>query len=166
MRTVLTIVAAIGIAVPAFAQDAGPFIGARIGATLGWDRALHSGVTYGGAIGYDALVAPKITVGAEASFEDSTAKGNGFRASRDVAISGRVGYILTPNVLGFAKVGYDTTRDEFGAQHTSFEGVRFGGGLEYAVTKHVYVSTEYRRTEYEANLGGRNAVIAGAGVRF
>jgi outer membrane immunogenic protein len=168
MRIALAALAAIAIAAPAFAQDAAPFTGARIGATLGWDKAHgQDGFTYGGAIGYDKLVAPKITVGAEATFEDSTAKGDGIHASRDVAISGRVGYVLTPKLLGFAKVGYDTTRfDIAGAGHTNLEGVRYGGGLEYAVTPRTYISTEYRRTEYEDNFGGRDAVIAGFGVRF
>ena len=161
-------VAAIAIAAPAFAQDAAPFTGARIGATLGWDTAHgHDGFTYGGSIGYDKAIAPKITLGAEATFEDSTAKGDGIRASRDLAISGRLGYVLTPKLLGFAKVGYDTTRfDIAGVGHDNLEGVRYGAGLEYAVTPRTYISTEYRRTEYEGNFGGRDAVIAGVGVRF
>ena len=167
MRIALAAVAAIAIAAPAFAQDAAPFTGARIGATLGWDKAHgQDGFTYGGAIGYDKLVAPKITVGAEATFEDSTAKGDGIHASRDVAISGRIGYVLTPKILGFAKVGYDTTRFEIGGAHANFEGVRYGGGLEYAVTPRTYVSAEYRRTDYESGIGNRDAAIAGFGVRF
>jgi outer membrane immunogenic protein len=168
MRIALAAVAAIALAAPAFAQDAAPFTGARVGATLGWDKTHgQDGFTYGGSIGYDKAIAPKITVGAEATLEDSTTKFGGIHASRDLAISGRVGYVLTPKLLGFAKVGYDTTRIEAGAAgHTNLEGVRFGGGLEYAVTPRTYISTEYRRTEYEDNFGGRDAVIAGFGVRF
>jgi outer membrane immunogenic protein len=155
-------------AVPAAAQDAAPFTGARIGATLGYDKVMgEDGLTYGGAFGYDVAVAPRITLGAEGTFEDSTTKDAGIRASRDVAISARAGYVLTPQLLGFAKVGYDTTRVEVaGAGHSNFEGVRFGGGLEYAVTPRTYVSAEYRRTEYEGNLGGRDAGVVGFGIRF
>jgi outer membrane immunogenic protein len=154
-------------AVPAVAQDAAPFTGARIGATLGYDKSQgRDGFAYGGAFGYDIAVAPKITLGAEGTFEDSTAKGAGIHASRDVAISARAGYVLTPQLLGFAKVGYDTARIETGGAHTNLEGVRFGGGLEYAVTPRTYVSAEYRRTEYEDGFGGRDAGIVGVGFRF
>jgi outer membrane immunogenic protein len=158
---------AVVAAAPASAQDSAPFTGARIGATVGYDHVNGSGgATYGGAIGYDALVGPNITLGAETTLEDSTSKNNGVSASRDLAVSARAGYILTPKLLAFAKVGYDTTRFELPAGHTNLEGVRYGGGLEYAVSKHTYMSVEYRRTSYEGDFGSRNAAIAGFGVRF
>jgi outer membrane immunogenic protein len=168
MRTFLIAAAAIAVAAPAFAQDAAPFTGARIGATVGYDKTHgQDGVTYGGAFGYDYAVTPRITLGAEATLEDSSTKFGGIHASRDAAISARIGYVLTPRVLGFAKVGYDTTRIEVnGGSHTNLEGVRFGGGLEYSVTPHTYLSAEYRRTEYEDHFGGRDAGIVGVGYRF
>ncbi|HEY0315175.1 MAG TPA: outer membrane beta-barrel protein [Sphingomonas sp.] len=161
-------VAAVAVAAPAFAQDAAPFTGARLGVTLGYDKTHgRDGFTYGGAFGYDYAVTPKITLGAEATFEDSTTKGDGIHASRDVAISARAGYVLTPKLLAFAKVGYDTTRFEIaGEGHDNLEGVRYGGGLEYSVTPRTYISAEYRRTEYEDNFGGRDAGIVGVGFRF
>ena len=113
MRIVIIASAALAVAAPAFAQDAAPFTGARIGATVGYDKTHGSdGVTYGGAFGYDYAVTPNITLGAEATLEDSTTKFGGVHASRDAAVSARIGYVLTPKVLGFAKVGYDTTRVE------------------------------------------------------
>jgi len=159
---------AAAVASPAFAQSSeAPFTGARIGATVGYDHVDGSGgATYGGVIGYDMLVAPQITVGAETTLEDSTSKNMGINASRDLAVAGRVGYILTPRVLAFAKVGYDTTRFNFDDGHTNLEGVRYGGGLEYAVTPHTYISAEFRRTSYEDDFGSRNAGIAGFGYRF
>jgi outer membrane immunogenic protein len=168
MRTILIAAAALAVATPAFAQDAAPFTGARVGATLGYDKTHgQDGLTYGGAIGYDLAVTPKITLGAETTLEDSRTKFAGIHASRDLAVSARAGYVLTPQILAFAKVGYDTTRiDVAGGGHTNLEGVRFGGGLEYAVTPHTYISAEYRRTEYEDNFGGRDAGIVGVGYRF
>ncbi|PZU06881.1 outer membrane beta-barrel protein [Sphingomonas sp.] len=168
MRTILIAAAALAVAAPAFAQDAAPFTGARVGATLGYDKTHgQDGFAYGGAIGYDLAVTPKITLGAETTLEDSTTKFGGVHASRDLAISARAGYVLTPQILAFAKVGYDTTRVEVaGAGHTNLEGVRYGGGLEYAVTPHTYISAEYRRTEYEDSFGGRDAGIVGFGYRF
>lgn len=168
MRILLAAAAALAVAAPAFAQDAAPFTGARLGATLGYDKTHgRDGFTYGGAFGYDYAIQPKITIGAEATLEDSTTKFQGLHASRDVAISARAGYVLNPKVLAFAKVGYDTTRVELnGGGHTNLEGVRYGGGLEYSVTPRTYVSAEYRRTEYEDNFGGRDAGIVGVGFRF
>lgn len=168
MRTILIAAAAIAVAAPAFAQDAAPFTGGRIGATVGYDKTHgRDGVAYGGAFGYDVAVNPKVTLGAEATLEDSTTKFGDIHASRDLAISARAGYVLTPKVLGFVKVGYDSTRIEVrNAGHQNLEGVRFGGGLEYALTPRTYLSAEYRRTEYEDHFGGRDAGIAGFGVRF
>lgn len=168
MRIVLAAAAALVLAAPAFAQDAAPFTGARLGATLGYDKTHdRDGLTYGGAFGYDYGLTPKITLGGEATLEDSTTTLGGVHASRDLALSARAGYVLTPKILAFAKVGYDTTRFDYaGGGHDNLEGVRFGGGLEYAVTPHTYLSAEYRRTEYEDNFGGRDAGIVGAGFRF
>ena len=168
MRNLIIAAAVLAVAAPAFAQDAASFTGPRLGATVGYDKTHGSdGVTYGGAFGYDIAVAPRITLGAEATLEDSTTKFGGVHASRDAAISARVGYVLAPKILAFAKVGYDTTRIEVnGAGHTNLEGVRYGGGLEYAVTPKTYLSAEYRRTEYEGNFGGRDAGVVGVGYRF
>lgn len=167
MRSFIIASAALAVATPAFAQSAAPFTGARIGATVGYDKTHGSdGVTYGGSFGYDYGLTPRITLGAEATLEDSSTKFGGVNASRDAAISARLGYVLTPKILGFAKVGYDTTRFETNGSHTNLEGVRFGGGLEYALTPKTYISAEYRRTEYENHFGGRDAGIAGFGFRF
>lgn len=162
---VLAAVAAlVSVAAPASAQD---FTGARVGATVGYDN--YQGaedVAYNGVVGYDAAVAPRVTLGAEATVGDSTVEGYGIKASRDVGVSARVGYVLTPRVLAFAKAGYATTRVEALGTHTNFEGVRFGGGLETSLTKNTYVSAEYARTEYEGGLGGRDQALVGIGFRF
>ena len=55
---------------------------------------------------------------------------------------------------------------EAAGAHTSLEGVRYGGGLEYSVTPNTYISAEYQRTEYEDNFGGRDAGVVGIGFRF
>lgn len=162
---VLAAVAAlVSVAAPASAQD---FTGARVGATVGYDNVQGAeDVAYNGVVGYDAAVAPRVTLGAEATLGDSTVSGYGLKASRDLGISARAGYVLTPRVLAFGKVGYATTRVETRLGHTNFEGVRFGGGLEYAATKNTYVSAEYARTEYEDGLGGRDQALVGIGFRF
>jgi len=78
----------------------------------------------------------------------------------------RLGYVVTPQVLAFGKVGYANSRFEIPGDHQTLEGVRYGGGLEYSVTPRTYISAEYQRTEYENNFGGRDAGVVGVGFRF
>ncbi|MEA3390876.1 porin family protein [Sphingobium sp. CCH11-B1] len=169
MKTVIfaAIAAASALSAPAFAQDAAPFTGPRAGVTMGWDKTQgEDGFAYGVTAGYDLALTPRVTVGPEVSLGDSTIDGQGFHASREIAASLRAGYVVTPQILAFGKVGYTNARIEAGAAHTSLEGVRYGGGLEYAVTPRTYISAEYQRSEYEDNFGGRDAAIVGVGYRF
>ena len=168
MKTaIFAAIAAATVSVPAFAQDAAPFTGPRAGVTMGYDK-VHGGdgFSYGVSTGYDLAVAPRITSGPEVSFSDSTAKFGGVDASRDLAASVRLGYVVTPQVLAFGKVGYANSRYEVPGDHQTLEGVRYGGGLEYSVTPRTYISAEYQRTEYENNFGGRDAGVVGVGFRF
>lgn len=169
MKTaILAAIAAATIAVPAFAQDAAPFTGPRAGVTMGYDKVQGSdGFSYGVSTGYDLAVTPRITFGPEVSLGESTAKFGGVEASRDLAASVRLGYVVTPRILAFGKVGYANSRFEPAAGgHETLEGVRYGGGLEYSVTPRTYLSAEYQRTEYEAGFGGRDAGVVGVGFRF
>jgi len=157
------------VAAPAMAQDArddSAFTGPRIGATVGYDNYMDAeDVAYGGVAGYDFAYRGAV-IGGEVSLEDSSIKGYGLKASRDLAASARVGYVVAPRTMLFGKVGYATTRVEGFGGHTNLEGVRFGGGAEFALTQKTYLTGEYRRTEYEGNFGGRDQVMAGFGFRF
>lgn len=169
MKTVIfaAIAAAAAVSAPAFAQDAAPFTGPRAGVTMAFDKAQgEEGYQYGVTAGYDLALAPRVTFGPEVSLTDSTVDGNGFEASRELAASVRLGYVVTPQILAFGKVGYTNGRIEAAGGHTSLEGVRYGGGLEYSVTPNTYISAEYQRTEYEADFGGRDAGVVGIGFRF
>jgi len=168
MKTaILAAIAAATVSVPAFAQDAAPFTGPRAGVTAGFDKIQGGeGASYGVSAGYDLAVTPNITFGPEVSFSDSTADFGGIDASRDLAASVRLGYVLTPQLLAFGKVGYANSRIEIPGDHQTLEGVRYGGGLEYSVTPRTYVSAEYQRTEYEGHFGGRDAAVVGVGFRF
>ncbi|PJG48666.1 hypothetical protein CAF53_10780 [Sphingobium sp. LB126] len=168
MKTaIIAAIAAATVSVPAFAQDAAPFTGPRAGIILGYDKVQGGdGFTYGVSTGYDLAVTPRITFGPEVSLSESTAKFGGVDASRDLAASVRLGYVVTPKVLAFGKVGYANSRFEIPGAHQTLEGVRYGGGLEYSVTPRTYISAEYQRTEYEDNFGGRDAGVVGIGFRF
>ncbi|WP_150291219.1 outer membrane protein [Sphingobium estronivorans] len=171
MKTViLAAVAAAAFAAPAFAQDAAPFTGPRAGVTMGYDKfAGRDGFSYGVNTGFDLAVTPNITFGPEVSLSDSTTSlAAGVEVSRDLAASLRLGYIVTPRALLFGKVGYANTRVEASNSNAggSFEGVRYGGGVEFAVTGNTYISAEYQRSEYEDGIGGRDAGVVGVGFRF
>lgn len=169
MKTVIfaAVAAAAAVSAPAFAQDAAPFTGPRAGVTVGYDSlGDEEGVSYGVTAGYDLPVTQSLTFGPEVSFSDSTVDAGGVDVSRDLAASVRLGYVVNPNLLAFAKVGYADTRFEALGTNVNFEGVRFGGGLEYAVTGNAYISAEYQRTEYEDEFGGRDAGVVSVGFRF
>lgn len=171
MRTaIFAAIAVATISAPALAQsDEGAFTGPRLGVTTGYDKMNdHDGATYGVAAGYDLAVTPKIRAGVEAGLADSTVKGGGVDNSRDLSASARLGYVVSPRVMPFAKVGYASSRFEPTGTGTgaALEGVRYGGGVEFAATPRTYVSAEYQRTEYEQNVGGRDAAMVGVGLRF
>lgn len=168
MKTaIFAAIAAASVAVPAFAQDNAPFTGPRAGVTAGYDKFQgEEGVSYGVSAGYDIALTPNVTVGPEVSLGDSTADGAGVDASRDLAASLRLGYVVNPRVLAFGKVGYANSRFESAGLRDTLEGVRYGGGVEFAVTPRTYISAEYQRSEYEANFGGRDAGVVGVGFRF
>ncbi len=168
MKTVIfAAAAAAAFSAPAFAQDAAPFTGPRAGVTVGYDSlGDEEGVSYGVTAGYDLPVGQNFTFGPEVSFGDSTVDAAGVDASRDLAASVRLGYVVNPQFLAFAKVGYADTRFELLGTNVNYEGVRFGGGLEFALTNNAYISAEYQRTEYEDDFGGRDAAVVGIGFRF
>jgi outer membrane immunogenic protein len=168
MKTVIfAAVAAAAVAAPAFAQDAAPFTGPRAGVTVGYDSfGDEEGVSYGVSAGYDIALTPNITFGPEVTLGDTTTDSGNTDLSRDLAASVRLGYVLNPQVLAFGKVGYASTRIEVAGNGAAFEGVRFGGGLEYAISPTTYISAEYQRSEYEAGIGGRDAGVVGIGFRF
>ena len=171
MKTaIFAAIAAAAIATPAFAQDdATAFTGPRIGVTSGYDKVQdHDGVTYGVSAGYDLPVTSKIRAGVDVALADSTAKTDTVQASRDLSASARLGYVLTPKLMPYAKVGYANSRFEGRGTDAGagFEGVRYGAGLEVAPTPRTYISAEYQRTEYEAGIGGRDAAMVGVGLRF
>lgn len=169
MKTaIFAAIAAASVSVPVFAQDAAPFTGPRAGVTMGYDKFQgEEGFSYGVTTGYDLALTPRVTVGPEVSFGDATTDAVGVEASRDLAASLRLGYVVTPQILAFGKVGYANSRFDFSAGgHNTLEAVRYGGGLEYAVTPRTYISAEYQRSEYENNAGGRDAGVVGVGFRF
>lgn len=151
-------------AAPAMAND---FTGARVGVTAGLDKqADQTGASLGGVAGYDLKVVGPVRAGVEITAADSTANLGPIHSNLDLGANLRVGVKALDRALVFGKVGYARTDYTFGPLKTTQEGVRFGGGVEYAVTDHVYTTVEYARTEYGNGVPGRDQVLAGVGFRF
>ena len=180
------------VAAPAFAQDDTPFAGGRIGLEAGWgrvgggDRIGGDGFVYGGTLGYDFAFG-QVRVGPEVEIAGSTQKtcialpaggradSTCQRTDRDLYAGGRLGYVVNPSVLLYAKVGYSNARfkDRFEGNgpdlpapfHRDHDGVRAGAGLEYALTPQLSLTGEYRYSHYSDDIH-QNQILAGVAYRF
>ena len=213
----LAAVAAAALATPALAQDGpdGPFNGPRVGAILGYDalqpgstedsdirgdNQTADGLVYGGDLGYD-VQRGNMVFGIEGEVTGSTSKVNNnpvdpnsfgygrVKAGRDLYAGVRVGTLVTPTTLLYAKGGYtngrlDLTRNDTvttTGHHYNLDGYRVGAGVEQSMGGKAYIKAEYRysnygnaRLEYAngANTDNfnvdtdRHEVVAGVGLRF
>ncbi len=187
----LATVAAATIATPAMAQDAAPFSGPHVGVEAGWGRVGGGGriggdgFVYGATAGYD-IALDKVRVGPEVEFTDSTQKECRpdtavaatavycERGDRDLYAGARLGYVVSPKLMVYGKGGYTNARFsskidgagalDMGTSHDR-DGYRIGAGAEYAVTKAVYVSGEYRYSHWSGDVH-KNQLLAGVGLRF
>ena len=179
-------------AAPASAQEAAPFSGVRVEGIVGYDTTdvegeNSDGIVYGAQVGYD-VQAGGIVLGVEGEASDSTVDecvsdvdlvGDELcaQAGRDLYVGGRIGAAVTPNILIYGKAGYTNARvsldyeDGTTATTLDFEdgenldGVRVGGGVEFALGRNSYAKTEYRYSNYEQGFD-RHQVVAGFGFRF
>jgi outer membrane immunogenic protein len=210
------LVATSALAAPAMAQDVNPaFTGPRVGILGGYDgikpgsterlpgdetdRTVN-GFVYGGEIGYDFAIGG-LVAGVEAELTDSTGKVEtnrqnpntfGFgevNTGRDIYVGARLGGLVTPSTLLYAKGGYTNARlnvlgsDGTNSRRENFEldGWRLGAGAEQALSYNTYAKLEYRYSNYSSanfqfadgattrNFGidtDRHQVMAGVGMRF
>ncbi|WP_068084894.1 outer membrane protein [Novosphingobium rosa] len=159
--------------------------GPRAEALVGWDRVSldegdnglgtyhKSGLSYGGAIGYDYQIAPLVSIGADAELTGSTARYRGgnssLTAGRDFYFGGRATVSVSPLTHVYAKVGYANGRINYNVPgysvSTNGDGVRFGVGVQQTIAPRIYVLAEYRYTSYQDNFS-RNQLMTGVGVHF
>ena len=207
-------------AVPAMAQDAGPaqsFDGFHVEGLAGYDIAKAGssvdddstivndqsidGALFGVGAGYDYRMG-NVVIGPEAEVTWSTAKTEftngdfeGFgvgnvKTNRDLYVGARVGYVVSPRTMVYAKGGYTNAkfdvRNGDGSVETNTDidadGWRIGAGVEQAVSNNVFAKLEYRYSNYEKgelDYRGdipdgqrfdldldRHQIVAGVGVRF
>lgn len=158
MKKSLFAVAAVAalFSTPAFANE---FTGVRAEVTAGANDVIGgvdlTDVTYGAGVGVDAELYKNVIVGVEASADNVFDRSN-------IAVSGRLGYVVTDNVMVYGKVGYASWKQFAG---TELDGLRVGGGVEVALPGPFYTGAEYRYSDFEGNVGQHAAVVK-VGVRF
>lgn len=172
-KILITAVAALvaAVATPAMAND---FTGPRVGVVAGLDKqAGQTGLSVGVVGGYDVKVAGPVRLGVEATVAESTTDLAGvIHSNLDLGVNARLGVKVAGPVLAFGKVGY--ARTDYGVLgfNQTEQGVRFGGGVEVALTDRLFATAEYARTVYgtDRNLGlrvpSRDQGLVGLGLRF
>lgn len=134
----------------ALAQDAGTIGGAFVGGQIGWGKRSvdlefglpgvddfdknRSGIDYGVFAGYDYGIGQNVLVGVEAGlgFGGKTLRGTpiaGLTAEVDPKwnydVSARAGFLATPNLLVYGRVGYGAEKTRVSLVST-IQGVDFG----------------------------------------
>ena len=153
------------MASPALAASNANFVGPRIEATAGVDD-FHgnaqdrANITYGARVGVDAPLGSDLTVGVEAGVD------NVFGSTREIGVAARVGYAVTDHVLAFGTGGYANYRNiDFSNREAALNGFRVGGGLQLALTSHIFTGVEYRYTGLDHGVK-KNSVNATLGIRL
>lgn len=185
MKLYLALAAALMcVPVAAAAQD---FDGVRAEARIGYETPTVSGngqvykigsaASFGGELGYDFKLGPKVVAGPYAVYEFSTVKlcsgPDCIKEKGNLGVGGRIGIAVAPNVLIYAKAGYARitfdANTAFGSGSDSKGGVQGALGIDYNFSKHVYGLVELNYGDYGkfygVNLQRRHA-LAGVGVRF
>jgi outer membrane immunogenic protein len=130
-----------------------------------------SGVTGGGQIGTDFQVEPNWVIGAQGSFDGGTlgsdvgqnvsCGGCGLvdhsRESWLATVTARVGFLVQPNLLVYAKAGGAWTHDRytetetlgyFATTGTTRSGYVAGGGIEWAFARSLSIFVEYDHVDF------------------
>jgi len=185
-----------GLAAPASAQERAPFTGPRVELNAGYDRTdgdrpaagtpdKLDGLWVGGAAGYDLALGSTLRLGAEGGIGwnvNDGARGvagtTTYRLSsgRDIDLSLRLGAVVAPRTLVYAKAGYANSRYtgsvRTGAANSpavrasaNEEGLRLGAGVEQMLSDDAYLKGEYRYTSFGQGAE-RHQLLAGVGYRF
>ncbi|WP_417316686.1 porin family protein [Emcibacter sp.] len=158
--------------VPALADD-GHFDGFYAGGEAGYNEVKYKnedldfdidadGLNYGGFAGFRQQTSSGLVVGLEGHYKDSEASIGDDDASldfdRQVGVDALIGTTVgtAEQVLLFAFAGYENARltasflDE--EESTDLDGVRVGGGAEFALSDNMSLRTTVAYTDYEEDV--------------
>lgn len=147
-------------ATPAVAQTNAGFTGVRAEVTAGLNditkRPDTNEIVYGAAVGVDAPLGDRLTIGVEAN------SSNFFEKERQIGAAARLGYAFTPTTLGYVQGGYNNYRDVFSRK---LDGFVVGAGVEHKISSRTFVKAQYSYSGFDRNVGS-HAGLVGVGVRF
>lgn len=178
LSTSAVALAALFLATPALAQDEDTSMsGFYVGGYVGYDHVTISvegegdgskdGVAFGALAGYNVDLGGAF-VGIEGEIGDASTQQEEqdlillgdeavLSANLDLFIGGRIGVKASDKVAVYAKAGYARTtvklayddNDGFAfAESDELDGLRIGGGIEYAINNRISLRGEYRYTDY------------------
>ena len=186
---------------PAFAQDDAPFTGAHVEGLVGYDdvRDADGDLMYGVSGGFDFQTGGVI-IGLEGEFADSDVNGNSddlittgdnfqLNTDRDLYAGARLGFVVSPTTLIYAKGGYtnakfesrfDTGTGTVYDRGITADGWRAGAGIEQKFSllgPSGFIKAEYRYSNYRnLDIGqndfdldvdvDRHQGVVGVGIRF
>ncbi|WP_315922714.1 porin family protein [Mesorhizobium sp. SP-1A] len=88
----------------------------------------------------------KIYLGGEGNLDfsgfDMSVGGEKIKKDLGYGATGRLGYEFSPRYLGYGLVGYERADIEVGGSKETFNGIRFGAGVETKVQDNISVRTE------------------------
>ncbi len=138
------------------------------------DTVHHRGTTYGGQVGYNYQMGHIVVVGLEASLHGTSQSaghsytgGEGYTGATAITVrntlggdvSARAG-LAVEHLLVFGKLGYAFAKYDYsGTDNSSVAfsgsstrtGLLAGGGIEYAITRHISVKAEYDHTTFSSS---------------
>lgn len=143
------------------------------GTAYPWPADLFAGATTGNGVvggvqaGYDLELASWV-VGVQSSVDASSLQGSGFWSGSDTerlsqharalgSVTGRVGYLVRPSLLAYAKGGTSWLNNRYGdsdngrpsiSASATHWGWVVGGGLEYAIGTNWSTFVEYNHADY------------------
>jgi outer membrane immunogenic protein len=163
------------------------FTGARAEARIGWETPTVSGdgevykigqaVSFGGEVGFDIAAGKSVVVGPYATYEFSGVElcdgGDCLSERGNLGAGGRIGFVLSPKALVYAKLGYaniDMKASSGSLSASESEGgVQGALGVDFGLAKSVYGFVELNYADYGKFYGinlQRRHVAGGLGVRF
>lgn len=155
LKTLTLVTAALLAATPAVAQNAA-FVGPRVELNAGLRDVNRDDVNYGATVGFDVPLGTRFTAGI-----DGDAQNVFDRDGRELGVGARLGFAVSDNLLAFGRVGYTNLDGRF----RNLEGVSYGGGLNFAMTKNLFANAEYRHTDFQRRVN-TDGVRVGLGLRF
>jgi opacity protein-like surface antigen len=143
----------------------------------GLDGLNSSGLTGGFQLGFDKQISQRIVIGVFGSYDLSSMETelSLIEKGDEWSIGARAGLLLHPRVMAYILAAYtqadwDFITSEGGKKEVTFDGVTVGGGLEYAMTRNVFLGIEGTHTFYgeeevwNSNDGSENPRIYGTRV--